>query len=236
MKNINIIGILLFVMSLSVLGQSTVETPWGTSVIVWTQDDMIYSQRIESDTEHARNYSGAQFHPTLPDPPNYPTPSSSSKFNCHGYAWYMYWRGTAQEFSAPWNMNDTEADNYFSDPSFKECTKAEADIWWINNGAHSALATGTTDLLKSKWGTGPLATHYKDNQPTTISSVTYYKRCSYDVTGGIDTDITMDHCAVKFQNTNVLNYVDLEIEYEEAVLIEGTFTTGTGTTLNFHPD
>lgn len=35
--------------------------------------------------------------------------------------------------------------------------------------------------------------------------------------------------------TNVYN-VDLEIEYEERVLIEGPFTSGAGATLDIHPE
>ena len=238
MKSIYIISILLFVMSLSVLGQYTVETPWGSTVNVWTQDDQEPEDRDEMDDDYADEYPDAEFHTTIPDLPNYPNLSSTSKFNCHGYAWHMYWLGSAHEFDAPWNMNDTEADNYFNDPSFKECAKANADIWWINGGTHSALATGTTDELLSKWGIGPMATHgiENDDSPYPITSVTYYKKCYREASGDYYSDITLDHCKVKFNNTNVHNYVDLEIEFEDWLIIEGTFTTGTGTTLYIHPD
>ncbi len=238
MKTKYIISVFLLVLGMSVIGQ-TVYTPWGTIVSVWTpQDDMIPSQRDQMDQDHS-DYEddGAYFHNTLYGDSNYPWPSSTSKFNCHGYAWYMYWRGSYQEFNAPWNMNTTEADNYFTDPSFIECTKSEADIWWINGGTHSAVATSVTDRLKSKWGTGPLATHHKDNQPNApIYSVNYYKVCLYEATGDIYSDITMDYCAVKLTDTSVSNYVDLEIEYEKGVLINGPFSTGSGSTLYFHPN
>ncbi len=141
MKSKLFISILILLVGLFVMGQSTVHTPWGTSVTVFTQGDMTYLQRITSDAEHAVEYPNADFHPTLPNG-NPSDPSSTSKFNCHGYAWYMFWRGD-DEFDAPWNMNPSEAENYFNDPSYKACSVGEADIWWINGGSHSALATET---------------------------------------------------------------------------------------------
>ena len=121
-----------------------------------------------------------------------------------------------------------------------ECSASEADILWINNGAHSALTTNDPDELLSKWASGPLAVHGKGSGespwPITGSNTTYYKKCSTTRTGAIYSDITLSYCAVKFNSTSVSNYVDLEVEYEEAILIEGTFTTGTGATLDFYPD
>jgi hypothetical protein len=240
MKMKFIISVLMLFMGLIVMGQtsSTVQTPWGTSVDVSTpENDMTPYQRNQWDINHSPyEDSGAYFHPTLYGDVNYPWPSSTSTFNCHGYAWHMSWLGEVNEFDSTWNMTDTEAENYFDDPSYKECTKAEAEIWWINNGTHSALATSITDELKSKWGTGPLATHDKDNQPYTISSVTYYKRCYYKLSQTFTTDETKEYCKVEFYNTNLSSNVDLEISFEDWILIEGTFSTGIGSTLEIYPE
>jgi hypothetical protein len=46
----------------------------------------------------------------------------------------------------------------------------------------------------------------------------------------------MEYCAINFKNTIVSSYVDLEVEYEKGIKIEGAFSTGTGATLYFHPD
>jgi len=236
MKTIFIISIFLVGIKTSVMCQNTVETPYGTSVDVWTQSDMIGWQRDTMDTRYATAYPDATFHPTLPDAPY--DPSSSSKFNCHGYAWYMSWMGPTKEFDDPWNMTDTEAANYFNDPSFKSCAKADADIWWINGGTHSALATANTDELKSKWGVGPLATHgiEDDDSPYPITSVTYYKECYREVYGNYTSDDTLYHCKVNIFSVAVSNNVDLEIEYEDWLLIESDFSTGTGSTLYLHPE
>lgn len=217
MKTRYLISVFLLFLGISVVGQtsSTVETPWGTTVNVWIpQNDMTLEQREDMDDSLAADFPDADFHPTLPNG-NPSDPSSSSMFNCHGYAWFMYHE--EDEFDAPWNMLSTEAENYFNDPSFKECTKAEADIWWINNGSHSALATDRTDTLKSKWGTGPLATHDKDEHPyAPNSSVTYYKKCSDTYNNWtFNDDDTMNECALKIESSSISNYVDLEIEYEE---------------------
>jgi len=233
-----VISILILFTGLFAIGQSTVQTPWGTSVTVYTQGDMTYLQRIQSDLDHADDYPNADFHPTLPNG-NPSDPSSTSKFNCHGYAWHMFWLGRDDEFDAPWNMNQSEAEKYFNDPSYKACSLAEADIWWINNGSHSALATETTGELLSKWDTGPLATHgtgYNDFPSAPITSVTYYKKCSKAYSSIFTSDDTKYECAVKLENSGLAINVDLEIEYEEAVLIEGPFSTSTGATLYIYPD
>jgi len=236
MKTKYFISIFLNIMGLSVMGQSTVQTPWGTTVDVWTQNDMTLQQRNDMDDSLAVEYPYADFLPTLPDG-NPSDPSSTSKFNCHGYAWYMYWQ--EDEFDDPWNMNYTEAENYFNDPSYKVCSQAEADIWWINGGSHSALSTETSGILLSKWGTGSLATHGTGNNdsPYPITSVTHYKKCSKTYNNRTfidDEDIVV--CAVKIVNSSISSYVDLDIEYEEAVLIEGPFATQIGAELYIHPE
>jgi len=238
MRKMISISIIFFFLGLVVIGQpSTIYTPWGTPVTVSEQGDMTPSQRATWDQEHSDYQdSGAFFHRTLIGDANNPWPSSTSTFNCHAYAWHMSLLGELHEFDDPYIMTDTEAEKYFDDPSYMECTKAEADVWWINNGAHSALAVSTTDWLKSKWGTGPLATHHKDNQPTTITSVTYYKECSQNITTIYSVNATLSYCSVKLSNSSVAGNVDLEIEFEKAIQINGTFTTGSGATLDLHPE
>lgn len=242
MKTIYITSILLLVMGFSVMGQtSTVYTPWGTSVDVWTQQDMDTDDRHDYDDLPYYVFfenNGAIFLPTLPGG-NPPYPSSSSKFNCHGYAWYMYWRESNQ-FNAPWHIDKDEAEKYFDDQSYVECSEADADIFWINNGAHSALATEDPDDLLSKWANGPLAIHGKGSGespwPTTSSNTTYYKKCLEEISTTYYSDISVEYCAINFINTIVSNYVDLEVEYAMGIKIEGTFLTGTGATLYFHPE
>lgn len=240
MKTRYLIIIILTLLGISVVGQtsSTVETPWGTTVNVWTpQNDMTLKQRDDMDDSVATQYPNADFLPTLPNG-NPTDPSSSSMFNCHGYAWFMYHE--EDEFDAPWNMHSNDAEKYFEDPSFAECTESEADILWINNGAHSALTTDDPDELLSKWATGPLAIHGKGSSdspwPPTSSNTTYYKKCLEKISTTYYSDISLVYCAINFKNTVVSSNVDLEAEYEKVIKIEGTFSTGTGATLYFHPE
>lgn len=240
MKTTYIACILLFAIGLPLLGQtSTVNTPWGTAVNVFTQSDMDPDDRHTYDGFYSSyENNGAQFLPTLPGG-NPPYPSSSSKFNCHGYAWYMYWRGSSQ-FDAPWKMHDYEAEKYFDDPSYVECSATDADILWINDGAHSALTTEDPDELLSKWADGPLAVHGKDSGespwPITSTNTVYYKKCLEEISTTYYSDISLEYCGINFKNTIVSNYVDLEVEYEKGIKIDGTFSTGTGATLYFHPE
>lgn len=243
MKTIYIISVLISFMGLFAMGQTpTIQTPWGTTVDVWTQEDDDPEERYNNDQRYIIPYvnpGGANFLPTLPGDNNY-QPSSSLTFDCHGYAWYMYWR-ESDPFGDPWHISPTEVANYWNDPSFVECTAAEADILWISNGAHSALTTTDTTKLLSKWGDGPLAVHGKaiGQSPwpvTSSTTVTYYKKCLEEFTGTIYSDLDEDHCGTRFNDVTVSNFVEIDIEYEEGVVIEGTFITGIGVTLNIYPD
>jgi len=241
MKTKYLISILFLSMGSVVIGQSTIYTPWGTPVTVAVQGDMTPSQRNDWDIYYDSLCPNARFLPTLFGNKLYPYPSSTSTFNCHGYAWYMYWRGSANEFDTTYIMNSSEAENYFEDPSFAECSEAEADIFWINNGAHTALTTSDSDTLLSKWSTGPLAIHGKGSldspwPPISPNTVTYYKLCYQEYSLNFVVDETRSECAAQFENSSTSNNVDLEIEYEKAVRFIGTFSTGTGSTLYVHPD
>ncbi len=237
MKTKYIISILLLVMGMSTIGQ-TVYTPWGTPVDVTEPNEGDIDGRLYWENLRRGQWPNAEYHTTWPVYPLYPYLSSTFKFNCHGYAWHMFWFGEDDELDEPVKMTLAEAENYFDDPSFMECAQSEADIWWINGGSHSAVATDNPAFLKSKWADGPLATHRiaESPYPPNMSYTTFYKKCSYKITNTYDTDITLNFCAIHLHNSSVLNYVDLEIEYEKGVLIDGTFSTGTGATLYFHPD
>lgn len=237
MKTKYIISILFLSLGLVVIGQTTIYTPYGTSVSVTKPDDMDSDDRDYWDDYYRNRHADPEFHVIWPDPPLYPNLSSSMKFNCHGYAWHMYWFGEEYELNDPCVMSDTEAENYFNDPSFKECTKPDADIWWMNGGSHSAVATDRTDTLKSKWGIGPLATHHKDDHPyTPVTSVIYYKECYKEIDGVYYSDISLELCKAKYTSLQINTNVDVEIEYEDWLLIESDFVTGTGSTLYLHPE
>jgi hypothetical protein len=243
MKTKYIISILFLSLGLVVIGQTTtIYTPYGTEVSVTEPEDMSSWARNNRDYYYrvTLNHPDAIFHVVWPDPPTYLYLSSTLKFNCHGYAWHMYWLGADLEdqLDEPYEMSYTEAANYFTDPSFKECTQSEADIWWINNGTHSAVATGDPEFLKSKWGDGPLATHEIDDQPYTVDypTTSFYRKCYREVHRIFDSDITLEHCKVMFYESSVYSNVDLEIEYEDWLLIERDFVTGTGSTLYLHPE
>jgi len=208
----------------------------GTEVSVWTQIDDPDSIRNSYDVWYENNYPNVVFIPTYISIPDYPDLSSTYTFNCHGYAWYMcIGEIENHSLSDPKMMADSEASKYFNDGSFKECSKSEADVWWINNGAHSALSTSTTDYLQSKWDAGPLVYHYKDDSPYTLNSVKYYKRCFYRITEFFTSNQALEYCRVEFLNTHVDDYVEFNVEYEDWILINGPFSTGTGAKLDLYP-
>jgi len=125
------------------------------------------------------------------------------------------------------------SDNY----SYKVVsTEAEADMVWWNDGSHSALTTETPGTWRSKWNVGPLVEHDWEDQPYGTTGLVYYKRCGYTITNMYNTDDLLHYCALHLVNSGISSNVDLEIEYEKRILIEGPFNTGTGATLYIHPE
>lgn len=99
--------------------------------------------------------------------------SSTKKFNCHGYAWYMslyenpldnpIWLGDGQEGSP--GFFDPE-DNYLLDNSFIEVNEPifPGIVRWLN-ADHSAVTTDTPGIIISKDNTGPLLRHPVNGGP-----------------------------------------------------------------------
>lgn len=228
---------LLLIIGVSMTGQ-TVSTPWGTEVSVTEPGEGDLSGRLYYENQAKTAHPNADYHKTWPVLPDYPNLSSTFRFNCHGYAWHMFWFGEDDELDEPVKMTLTEAEKYFNDGSFIECTQSEAEIWWINGGSHSAVALDNPAYLKSKWADGPLVTHLINDQPyiPDMNYTSFYKQCYKEYSGGYTYDITLNECSAQFENSGTSNYVDLEIQYEVAIRFIGVFSTGTGSTLYFHPN
>ncbi len=241
MRKRHITSCFLSLAVITVFGQGSIDTivhtPYGNEVdATYVPVDANPSERHFLDSIRADSFPNAIFYPTYPDIPSYPDLSSTYRFNCHGYAWHMT-KGdySIEDFTDPVVMVYEYAELYFTnDPSFKECEVSEANIWWINDGAHSALATSSENHLKSKWDNGPLAYHHKNESPYSISSVSFYKLCFKRLTKYYSSYEFEDCCKLELLNSYINDEGNVDIEFEDWVELTGTFTVEEGAELFIH--
>jgi hypothetical protein len=209
------------------------KTPWGWNVLTDSGvPEMSYNDREEADEYYMSrwpyetyiNYYGQY--------------SSTGRFNCHGFAWFMSEIAEGEGKDDPRIINNFGNFAYIEDEiSYKQVyTEEEADIVWWNTGDHSAITTATDYVWTSKWtSSGPLVTHSWNSSPFGTSNLEYYKRCFYRESMDMSIDCTYEYCKVEFENSSILANVNIEIKYEDWVLIDGTFATNSGATLYIHP-
>lgn len=110
---------------------------------------------------------------------------ATSTYNCHGYAWHM--RSVNQ--TPVWIGKDCtiSEDRYWEDHSYIETTESDATvvsyveyIGHVNDLDHSAIPTGTSGIVISKWAENPLFRHPIAHcpyvEPSNDFVVKYYKR------------------------------------------------------------
>lgn len=225
---------ILIALSINNYSQTTEweETPWGSPVLTWIYTEAPDPYRDTADTYYRTQYSDVLF---LYHGDQY---SSSDMFNCHGYVWYMSGVADGPGFSDKRRVEEANGTlPYISDNiSYKVVTEAEADIVWWSDGSHSALTTDDYRVWISKWDVGPLVEHDWDDSPYGTSDLVFYKRCFKRITSVYGQDVTLDYCKVEFLNSSVSSNVNFEVTFEDWIQFKGTFSTGTGATLNIYPD
>lgn len=161
-----------------------VYTPNGTRVQVFCRDEM------SSSTIQACNQRGDALVPEATR-----ISSSTTKYNCHSYAWYR------ASTSNPYWMNDPSS--YYTDGSYEESVGNVGDIicYYDNSGfnLHSGIVIaktsgksngicGNSDLVtvRSKWGAWGLYEHRGDQCPYTstyggeANYVKYYRKHNHN--------------------------------------------------------
>jgi|BioPla2DNA2_1021312.scaffolds.fasta_scaffold19646_2 hypothetical protein len=98
--------------------------------------------------------------------------SSSTTYNCHGYAWYMY-QGNSSPVWMGYYTSSAE-DIYWTDGSFIQTSNiSEASVVSYSGDNHSGVVRNAT-TIRSKWGYGPLVEH-------SIGYGPYYNMSSYNL-------------------------------------------------------
>jgi hypothetical protein len=215
-----------------VLDRTIIEkTPWGTNVTTYINFEAIAADRQAGDDYYRDDTDGTYIY-------TYPPYSSTDRFNCHGYAWYMSDAAGGTGHLDPRSIGTSNGTlPYISDGiSYKRVySESDADIVWWSNGNHSAITTETPWVWRSKFQFGPLVEHDWDDTPYGVSGLEYYKRCFYRISDCFDSDADLNFCKLELYNASVSANTDLEIEFEDWILIKGTFSTGIGAILNIHP-
>lgn len=171
-KSIFFILILFFNVQYSISQdtQSNVYTPKGSTVAAWI---------MQEQTSDWRNYYDQYYSNAYPQNTMiivYDNKSSTRRFNCHGYAWYMTESGLL--FNNPRWIGyslPTEEDIYMSDGSYVQVASEmyPGKVSW-GSADHSAVTTSNPGIYISKWNEYPLFQHAWNNTPYGTSNLKYY--------------------------------------------------------------
>lgn len=138
-----------------------VYTKHGSAVqcIAFTaSEDFSSTYKITLNTDYKNTYPKATFLST-----------ATRRYNCHSYAWYS--RSTSNVY---WMNNPNK---YISDGSRKKVgssSTANGQILLIGSTVHSAVTVDyKNNIVKSKWGSGPLMQHATSYGPALYSNAPY---------------------------------------------------------------
>jgi hypothetical protein len=212
-----------------------IETPKGSLVITLQCCDSHPSVRDSLD-----NHFKAAF-PNAIQIPTYDGYSSTSKFNCHGYAWLRV-EQDIDRWIEPGFYSNLGA--YVTDGSYAQVSSETfpGKISWTNID-HSGITTSDPGWVISKWLYGPLCRHRWDyspyGTPDSPPTLKYYVR-NCDNTGTliinlenqtITTNQTSTACSINVKNVTVSNNAKLILDAENEVNIISDFEVESGSEL-----
>jgi hypothetical protein len=195
MKAKIILSLLILAISIELKAdyRSDVSTPKGSLVEAWIMDESSLSVRQANDTYYSGAYPNAQKMIT------FNSLSSTRRFNCHGYAWYM------SELATPLNSpkwigysTTTAEDIYMTDGSYVQTSTAQfpGKVSYTSDD-HSAVTTNQTGWYISKWGPTLWCKHLWNDTPYNEATLKYYIKAGVPYTlypspcNGIFTNVTM---------------------------------------------
>ena len=246
MKTIFLIIFISFTINIySQDSRNDVKTPNYSNVVAYDMYESSDVTRAYFDNYYMNAYQNADTINTYKakdDPNKYY--SSTRRFNCHGYAWYMTSNegsGLADPRWIGYYPGNTDEHIYWEDESYTEVASEvyPGIVSWDPNegGDHSAITTDTPGRYISKWNEWPLMEHDWNDTTFGTPNLKYYQLNCYrkieDKT--INTDLTRTGCQVLFKNVTITNNVTVNMTFEDWFKIEGTFDAQLGSTLNINP-
>jgi hypothetical protein len=216
-----------------------IRTPNGSTVMTMLcNESLSQAERVAMDDGFWSEYydEDLELIPTYGD-----GSSSTTKFQCHGYAWIRVDYGV-DRWIEPGFYSDLG--KFISDDSYVRVDSETfpAKISWTNTD-HSGITTPESGLVISKWLIGPLCRHRWDNSPygtpDSPPSLIYYVR-NCDNTGTliinlenqtITTNQTHTACSINVKNVKVSNNSKLILDAENEFNIIGEFEVELGSEL-----
>ncbi|MDO8928188.1 MAG: T9SS type A sorting domain-containing protein [Bacteroidota bacterium] len=215
MKTIGIIILAVF-FATNIFAQDVqvndVSTPRNNTVNSWITEESSTTTRKTWDNYYKNT------RPNAAQIKTYDGYSSTRRFNCHSYAWYMSQK--ALELTNPrwigYYSNNTDEHIYWDDGSYIEVASETYPgmVRWAS-GDHSAITTSTSGKWKSKWNEFPLFLHNWDDTEYGTSDLKYYTSFRVDgpryvCNGSNATFTTPDYVNCTFSwtyDTSLLNEV-----------------------------
>ncbi len=248
MKTILLILLVTFSFKLLSQTRSDVKTPNYSNVIACIMPEDNDSWRYHLDTLNAGKFPNARFiytYPSSGDPSiSY---SSTRKFNCHGFAWYMSSNEGSglNEPDSRWIGKDSGNEDehiYWEDGSYTEIPNIEHPCvisYDPSIADHSAISQSTSGKVVSKWADGPLMYHDWDDCPFMDESpeLIYYKRNCNRVLENItiSNDHSLNGCTVQLTDLSIGSNVNVNITFDDWTQINGEFLVPIGSVLNVTP-
>jgi len=163
--------------------------------------------------------------------------SSSTTYNCHGYAWYVSEGGSTVWINGP-NQLLFGADGSYG------MVQGEAPNEKVSyiGADHSAITTSTSEVYISKWGAEPLMEHYWLDCPYAVEASAYAYYVRWDPTGVEDGVAITSGATLITQNSShqygatffdEYPYGDFLVSFSWSLLVangEGDYVAATGTT------
>lgn len=172
----------VFVSAICADYRADVTTPKGSQVEAWIMDEVSLPVRMSSDANFSSIYPNAQLLTT------YDNVSSTRRFNCHGYAWYM------TELSNPLTSPrwigyyaTTDEDIYMTDGSYVQVPNEgyPGKVSYASDD-HSAITTSQPGWFISKWGQTLLCKHQWNDTPYDDSELKYYVPAAIPKINGVN--------------------------------------------------
>lgn len=158
-----------------------VYTPKGLAVYNYassTSDVAVFAEMTQDNIAYYNNYF------LTPYPNVTVIEYSTSKYNCHGYAWHYVENNEEKRWIGFSNYATVKAYMYGSDNSYVKTTSGGANkkVYYKNND-HSAVTTSTNGVVRSKWGPGPLVEHSLSYCPYYTGAEIEYWTINPDISG-----------------------------------------------------
>ena len=153
---------------------TTIYTPFVQALEAQILTDMTTLEKTNVNSVYVSQYPNATFLST-----------STTKYNCHSYAWYNQNPNNNSIWLTSLNHNVVfQLSKYWTNDLYRATTADSAKVvFYGRTEDHSAMTSTTSGKYVSKWGAGPLMEHSPDDCPYSSSDLSFYVEDPYQHQG-----------------------------------------------------